>query len=81
MSEYYSSQKEYEAEMDALNDGFVDHQPASFADLKTSDNDAVFELLVKIMDSSQPLNLVCGIDSGMAFYEFEVDGGVKENYI
>ena len=77
MSEYYSSQKEYEAEMDALNDGFVDHQPASFADLKTSDNDAVFELLVKIMDSSQPLNLVCGIDSGMAFYEFEVDGGVK----
>ena len=27
MSEYYSSQKEYEAEMDALNDGFVDHKP------------------------------------------------------
>lgn len=76
MGEYYS-QEEYEAEMDALNDGFVDLKPASFDDLKTSGNNVVFEQLVKIMDSSQPLNLACGIDSGMAFYEFETDGGVK----
>lgn len=76
MGEYYS-QEEYEAEMDALNDGFVDLKPASFDDLKTSDNNVVFEQLVKIMDSLQPLDLVCGIDSGMAFYEFETDGGVK----
>ncbi len=76
MSEYYS-QEEYEAEMDALNDGFVDLKPASFADLKTSDNDVVFDLLVKIIDSSQPLHLVCGIDSGMAFYEFETNEGEK----
>lgn len=76
MSEY-SSQEEYEAEMDAMNDSYGTLKRVSLDDLQTSDNDVVFEQLVKIMDSSQPLHLVCGLDSGMAFYEFETDGGVK----
>ena len=77
MSEYYSSQEDYEAEMDAANEPLEELKPASFADLKISDNDVVFEQLLKIMNPSQPLHLVCGIDSGMAFYEFETENGRK----